>query len=52
LEVALAERNHSGEALTHHAEIILIEGESYRKRETKLTHKKRRDPREPRGRPR
>jgi len=28
--------------LTHHAEIILIEGESYRKREAELAQKKRR----------
>jgi DNA replication protein DnaC len=28
--------------LTHHAEIIPIEGESYRKREAELTQKKRR----------
>ena len=28
--------------LTHHAEIIHIEGESYRKREAELTQKKRR----------
>ena len=34
--VALIER------LTHHAEIIPIEGESYRKREAELTRKKRR----------
>jgi DNA replication protein DnaC len=30
--------------LTHHAEIIPIEGESYRKREAELTQKKRRSP--------
>ena len=30
--------------LTHHAEIIPIEGESYRKREAELTHKARRPP--------
>ena len=34
--VALVDR------LTHHAEIIPIEGESYRKREADLTQKKRR----------
>ena len=28
--------------LTHHAEIVPIEGESYRKREAQLTQKKRR----------
>lgn len=36
--VALVDR------LTHHAEIIPIEGESYRKREADLTQKKRRSP--------
>ena len=30
--------------LTHHAEIIPIEGDSYHRREAELTHKSRRSP--------
>ncbi|RPJ85027.1 MAG: AAA family ATPase [Acidobacteria bacterium] len=36
--VALVDR------LTHHAEIIRIEGESYRRRDAEMTHKKRKNP--------